>query len=82
MPPITRLGRETLGPHHDDIHRIANIAHGVQDLDSSLVGIRRGRFDHQQVYVAVLRHLPGSGGSKQNDPIRTRHREDAAHNLA
>ena len=37
------------------------------------------RIDYQQVNVAVLGHLPRGSGTKQNDPIRTRHREDAAH---
>src|ERR1035441_1097089 len=72
---------EAFRPHHDDIHRVSYVPHGAPDRHSPFVGVRRRRFHHQQINVAVLGHLSRGGGPEQNDPVRTRHREDASNNL-
>src|ERR1035438_2920926 len=72
---------EPFRPHHDDIHRASYIPHGTPDRHSPLVSVRQRRFHDQQINVAVLGHFAGCGGPKQNDPVWTRHREDASNNL-
>src|SRR5258708_34157789 len=56
-----------------DIHWKADIAHGVTDLDAPLARVGRSRLDHQQIDVAVLRHLPRGCGTEQNDSVRPRY---------
>src|ERR1039457_4546903 len=72
---------EALRSHHDDVHWISYVPHGAPNRHSPLVSARRRRFYDQQINVAVLGHLPPGGGPAQNDPLRTRHRENASDNL-
>jgi hypothetical protein len=72
---------EALAGHHDDIDRVLDVAQRPPDPDASVARIGWFRFHHQQVDVAVLGHLARGGGSKQDDPVRPRHREDASNNL-
>src|SRR5208282_5360394 len=72
---------EAFRPDHNDIHRISDISHGVADLHTPVESALHYRFDDQQVDVAVLVHLPRSRRTKQNDLVRTRHREYPAHDL-
>ncbi len=67
---------EAFGPDDQDIHRVPNVTQRAADRHSPFVGVGQLRLDHEQINVAIGGHLPRCSGSKQNDPVRFRDRED------
>src|ERR1035441_10314985 len=73
---------EALRVDDDDIHGKGDVADRATDLDAFLVPVRGFRLNDEQVDIAVARHLPGCCGTEENDTVRVRHSQDAAHDFA
>src|SRR5260370_42654891 len=67
----------------DDNHsnRITQISQRAADSDTLYCTVGRSGLDHQEIDVAVARHLTPRSGPEQNDAVWLRHLQNPAHDL-